>query len=117
MPLPQTRQLTDAAGFGWLVTVDRGRLVLVRPADGTRIEFADPTELRWLGLQTHRAAVEHDLAVQHEAAKASADRRQRRKLAGEQLGDRARVFVEPPEPALNLDPLIVGTAVAKVAPA
>jgi hypothetical protein len=86
VPLPQSRELRDSEGFGWLVTVDRGRLVLSRPADGEHIVLTDPADLRWLGMQTHRAAVEFDLAVQHEAAKALADRRLRRKRAGEPIG-------------------------------
>lgn len=93
MPLPQSRTVTDAAGFRWLVTVDRGRLVLT-PTDGQPIVLDDPSDLRWLGMQTHRAAVEHDLDVQHAAAKASADRRQRRILAGEPSGLRHRPFTD-----------------------
>ncbi len=108
MALPQSRSLADAGGFRWLVTVDRGRLVLQRldEPDADPIVLDDPADLRWLGMQTHRAAVEHDLDVQHAAAKASADRRQRRILAGETVGHRHRPFVEPPEPAMHLDPLI-----------
>ena len=108
MPLPLSRAVSDAAGFRWLVTVDRGRLVLQRldEPDAEPIVLDDPTDLRWLGMQTHRAAVEFDLDVQHAAAKASADRRQRRILAGETVGQRHRPFVEPPEPAINLDPLV-----------
>lgn len=107
MALPQERTLRDAAGFRWLVTVDAGRLVL-QVADGSAdpIVFDDPTDLRWFGMQLHRAAVQHDLDVQLAAATASAARRQRRILAGEQPGLRNRPFVEPPEPAMNLDPLI-----------
>jgi hypothetical protein len=107
VPLPLSRTLTDAAGFRWYVTVDRGRLVLT-VADGSAepVVFDDPTDLRWFGLQLHRAAVEFDLDVQHAAAKASADRRLRRQQAGEVVGNRTRVFVEPPEPAMNLDPLV-----------
>lgn len=107
MPLPQERTLTDDAGFRWLVTVDAGRLVLtVTDGSAEPVVFTDPTDLRWWGMQLHRAAVQHDLDVQHAAAKASADRRQRRILAGEQPGNRNRRFVEQPEPAMNLDPLI-----------
>jgi hypothetical protein len=105
VPLPQERTLSDATGFRWLVTVDRGRLILT-PDDGDPIEFDDPADLRWFGMQLHRAALQYDLDVQHAAAKASADRRQRRILAGEAVGERHRPFVEPPEPAINLDPLI-----------
>lgn len=107
MPLPQHRTLTDTAGWRWVATCDRGRLVLTREGDGHRVEFDDPTELRAFAPQLTRAVVEHDLDVQHAAAKASADRRQRRKLAGEPVGRRHGPFVEPAEPALNLDPLIV----------
>lgn len=95
-----------ADGFGWLVTVDRGRLVLTRPVDGLRVVFSDPAELRWLGMQTHRAAVEYDLDQQHAAAKASADRRLARIRAGGPAGNRHRPVVEAPEPAINLDPLV-----------
>lgn len=105
MALPQTRTVTDTAGFRWFVTIDRGRLVL-ESTDGHRAVFDDPADLRWFGMQAHRAAVESDLDVQHAAAKASADRRQRRRLAGQITGHRHGPFVEPPEPAINLDPLI-----------
>jgi hypothetical protein len=104
VPLPQERAIRDDSGFPWTVTVDRGRLVLTGRTEV--IVFDDPTDLRWFGMQLHRAAVEYDLGVQHAAAKASADQRQRRILAGEQPGQRHRPFVEPPEPAMNLDPLI-----------
>ncbi len=106
MPLPQTREVRDADGFGWLVTVDRGRLVLDRPVDGERIVLDDPADLRWLGMQTHRAAVEHDLDVQHAAARASAARRLARQQRGEPLGNRHRPVVEVPETALHADPLV-----------
>jgi len=104
VPLPQERTLRDDAGFPWLVTVDRGRLVLTGRTEV--VVFDDPTDLRWFGMQLHRAAVEYDLDVQHAAAKASADRRQRRILAGHPAGDRHRAFVEPGEPALHADPLV-----------
>lgn len=105
MSLPQTRTLTDADGFRWYVTVDRGRLVITR--DGVApVVFERPEELRSLAPQLVRAVVEHDLDVQHAAAKASADRRQRRRLAGEPVGIRHRPFVDPAEPAMNLDELI-----------
>lgn len=105
MPLPQVRPLTDTSGFRWTVTVDRGRLVLTRDGDDP-VVFERPEELRALAPQIVRAVTEHDLDVQHAAAKASSDRRQRRKLAGEPTGLRHRPFVEPPEPALALDELI-----------
>lgn len=101
MALPQTRELHDADGFGWLVTVDAGRLRLTRPADGLSVVFTDPAELRWFGMQAHRGAVQHDQDVQHAAAKASADRRQRRKLAGLPTGVRHHPFVDPPDPPLH----------------
>lgn len=107
MALPQHRPLTDARGWRWVVTVDAGRLVLT-PPDGEPIVFADPAELRSLAPQLTRAVAEHDQAAQHAAARASAQRRQRRILAGEPVGHRNRPFVEPPEPAMHLDPLIVG---------
>jgi hypothetical protein len=91
VPLPLSREVRDSSGFRWVVTVDRGRLVLT-PAGGSPIVLEDPTDLRWLGMQTHRAAVEYDLDVQHAAAKASADRRQRRILAGETVGHRHRPY-------------------------
>lgn len=108
MPLPQERTLTDATGFRWLVTVDAGRLVLT-VADGSAepIVFDDPTDLRWFGMQLHRAVVQHDLDTQYAAVQASVARRERRKRAGEEVGVRHRPFVEPPEPAMHLDPLIV----------
>jgi hypothetical protein len=105
--LPQARTLTDADGFRWLVTVDAGRLVL-ESVEGQRVVFERPEELRWFGLQAHRAAVEYDQEVQHAAARASAARRQRRINAGEPVGHRNRPFIDPPEPPLNLDPAIVG---------
>jgi hypothetical protein len=100
--------VSDAGGFRWLVTVDRGRLVLQRVDEPGHepIVLDDPGDLRWLGMQTHRAAVEYDLDVTFTAAKASADHRQRRILAGEVAGVRHRPFVEPPEPAIHLDPLV-----------
>ena len=107
MPLPQSRTVRDAAGFRWLVTVDRGRLVLtVTDGSADPIVLDDPADLRWLGMQTHRAASEFDLDTQYAAAKASADRRLRRVQAGEPAGVRHRPFVEDPEPALHLDPLV-----------
>ncbi len=106
MALPQQRTLTDDEGRPWLVTVDRGRLVLDNGL--RRYVFADPTELRALAPQLTRAVVEHDLDVQEAAAKASATRRLRRAQAGEPLGNRHRPVVEAAEPALALDPLIVG---------
>jgi hypothetical protein len=54
-------------------------------------------------MQLHRAAVERDLDVQHTAAKASADRRQRRHLAGQPTGIRHRPFTDPPEPPIHAD--------------
>lgn len=101
--LPQTRQLTAADGIGWLVTVDRGRLRLTRPADGTTVVFEDPAELRWFGMQLHRAATEADLDVQLAAAKASADRRLARQRAGQPTGLRHGPFTEPPEPPIHAD--------------
>jgi hypothetical protein len=103
MALPQTRTLTDASGFGWLVTVDRGRLVLTRPADGERIVLSDPAELRWLGMQLYRAVIDQEQETQHAAASASARRRQLRKLAGEPTGLRHRPFTDPPEPPIHAD--------------
>ncbi len=94
MPLPQTREVRDADGFGWLVTVDRGRLVLTGRPPLPPIVLDDPADLRWLGMQTHRAAVEHDLDVQHAAARASAERRLRRLQAGEPAGLRHRPYTD-----------------------
>jgi hypothetical protein len=105
--LPQSREVTDAAGFRWLVTVDRGRLVLTEQGgDGAVLTLDDPADLRWLGMQAHRAAVEYDLDAQHTAAKRSADRRLARIRSGEPAGNRHRPVVEAPEPAINLDPLV-----------
>jgi hypothetical protein len=109
VPLPLSRSVADASGFRWLVTVDRGRLVLQRldEPDADPIVLQDPTDLRWLGMQTHRAAVEFDLDVQYAAAKASADRRQRRILAGEPVGVRHRPYDDDNvQPAIHADPLI-----------
>lgn len=94
MPLPLSRTIPDAAGFRWLVTVDRGRLVLRRldEPDHEPVILDDPTDLRWLGMQVHRAAVEYDLDVQYAAAKASADRRLARQRAGEPTGLRHRPY-------------------------
>jgi hypothetical protein len=98
MPLPQVRRLTDADGFRWTVTIDRGRLALTR--DGAEpVVFDRPEELRSLAPQLVRAVTEHDLDVQLAAVKAS----QARRRPG---GQRHRPFVEPPEPALALDELI-----------
>ncbi len=105
MALPQSRELHDAEGFGWHVTVDAGRLVLSRPADGERIVLADPAELRWLGMQLHRAAVQYDGDVQERAAKESATRRLRRIQAGEPAGLRHRPVIEVPEPPLHAERL------------
>jgi hypothetical protein len=96
VPLPLSRELRDASGFRWYVTVDRGCLVVQR-LDAlvyAPVILDNPADLRWLGMQTHRAAVEHDLDVQHAAAKASADRRQRRILAGEPSGLRHRPYTD-----------------------
>jgi hypothetical protein len=96
--LPQVRPLTDADGFRWTVTVDRGRLVLTR--DGVDpVVFDRPEELRSLAPQLVRAVTEHDLDVQLAAVRASHARRPRG-------GQRHRPFVEPPEPALALDEAI-----------
>lgn len=105
MPLPQVRPLTDADGFRWTVTVDRGRLVLTRDGDEP-VVFERPEELRSLAPQLVRAVTEHDLDVQERAAKELAAKRLRRKHAGEPLGLLHRPFVEEPEPALNLDEAI-----------
>jgi len=109
VPLPLSRSVSDAGGFRWLVTVDRGRLVLQRldEPESPPIVLDDPADLRWLGMQTHRAAVELDLDVQHAAAKASADRRQRRILAGETVGLRHRPYDDDNvQPAIHADPLV-----------
>lgn len=98
MALPQTRTLTDTGGWRWTVTVDRGRLVLTREG-GQVIEFDDPAELRSLAPQLTRAVAEHALDTQLAAVKAS----HARLPAG---SVRHRPYVEPAEPALNLDPLI-----------
>jgi hypothetical protein len=105
VPLPQTRPLTDTTGTRWLVTVDRGRLVLTR-SDGETWTFTDPTELRSLSPQLTRAVTEHTLDQQETAAKELAARRLLRKRAGEPAGLLHRPFVEPGEPAMNLDPLV-----------
>jgi len=104
MALPQTRTLTDTEGFRWLVTVDRGRLVLA-VADGSAppIVFDDPAELRALAPQLTRAVTEHALDAQLAAAKASADARLARRRAGEPAGNRHRPVVERPEPPAVLD--------------
>jgi hypothetical protein len=104
MALPQTREVTDAGGFAWLVTVDRGRLVLTGRPPLAPIVLDDPADLRWFGMQAHRAAVEYDLDVQYAAVKASVDRRQRRKLAGDPVGVRHRPYTDdnvPPAAALE----------------
>lgn len=95
MPLPQTRTLTDSAGFRWIVTVDAGRLVLT-VADGSAdpIVFDRPEELRSLAPQLTRAVTEHDLAVQEAAVKASIARRHARIAAGGQRGNRHRPFTD-----------------------
>jgi hypothetical protein len=96
--LPQTRALTDADGFRWIVTVDRGRLVLTRTGSDP-VVFDHPDELRSLAPQLVRAVTEHDLDVKLAAVKSSHARRP----AG---GLRHRPFVEPPEPGLALDEAI-----------
>jgi hypothetical protein len=99
--------VSDTSGFRWRVTVDRGRLVLtVTDGSADPIVFDDPTDLRWFGMQAHRAAVEYDLDVQHDAARASAARRLRRLQAGQPAGNRHAPVVEAPEPALHSDPLV-----------
>jgi hypothetical protein len=105
--LPQTRTLTDSDGFRWFVTVDRGRLVLT-VADGSAppLVFDRPEELRSLVPQLVRAVTEHALDAQLAAAKASTDRRIARQRRGEEVGLRHRPFVDPPEPAMNLDEAI-----------
>lgn len=102
--LPQTRTLTDTDGFRWFVTVDRGRLVLT-VADGSAppIVFDRPEELRSLAPQLTRAVTEHELDAKFAAAKASADRRLRRKQAGEPTGLRHRPFTDPAEPPIHAD--------------
>jgi hypothetical protein len=96
--LPQVRTLTDADGFRWLVTIDRGRLVLTRTGSPPVI-FDRPEELRSLTPQLVRAVTEHALDAQLAAAKASHARRPT-------SGLRHRPFAEPPEPALALDEAI-----------
>ena len=103
MALPQTRPLTDAAGVRWLVTVDRGRLVLRRLDTGEAHVFDDPAELRALAPQLTRAVVEHDLDVQHAAVKRSTDARLARQRAGLPTGLRHRPVVDRPEPPAVLD--------------
>jgi hypothetical protein len=88
--LPQTRTLTDADGFRWTVTVDRGRLVLTRAGEEP-VVFERPEELRSLAPQLTRAVTEHALDVQLAAAKASIARRPANGL-------RHRPFVEPHDP-------------------
>lgn len=92
MALPQTRTLTDTDGFRWLVTVDRGRLVLSRQ-DGSAppIVFSRPEELRSLAPQLTRAVTEDALDRQLAASKASIARRPAGSV-------RHRPFTEPPEP-------------------
>jgi hypothetical protein len=98
MALPQTRALTDAEGFRWTVTVDRGYLV-IRSADGEiEVEFADPAELRSLAPQLTRAVTEHALDQQLAAAKASVDRRLARQRRGEPTGLRHRPVIDTPQP-------------------
>jgi hypothetical protein len=96
--LPQVRTLTDADGFPWSVTVDRGRLVLTRAGEEP-VVFERPEELRSLAPQLTRAVTEHALDVQFGAAKASHARRP----VG---GLRHRPFVEPSDPPLALDEAI-----------
>jgi hypothetical protein len=107
MALPQTRPLTDDRGWRWTVTVDAGRLVLT-PPEGEPLVFANPAELRSLAPQLTRAVAEHTLDAQEAAVRESLARRRARAARGEPTGLRGRPFVEPPEPAMHLDPLIVG---------
>jgi hypothetical protein len=104
VPLPQTRPLTDGEGFRWLVTVDRGLLVLT-VADGSAppIIFNRPEELRALAPQLTRAVTEHTLDAQEAAAKASAARRLLRQRAGQPTGLRHRPFTDPAEPPIHAD--------------
>lgn len=79
-----------------------GRLVLFDSRAAVVVDCQDPEELRAFALQVYAAAIEYDQERQHAAAKASTDRRQRRLLAGETLGDRSQRFTDPPEPPAHM---------------
>lgn len=84
-------------------TLSPGRLLLTAPSGAVVLDCQDPDELRAFALQAHAAAVELELSVKADAAKALADRRLARKARGEELGLLHRPFVDLPEPALHMD--------------
>ena len=99
---PKRRPLTAADGVTLVAVIEPGRLSVETPA-GELFVVTDADQLRALATQLHAAAIERDQAVQHAAAKASADRRQRRLLAGQPVGDRSRRFTDTPEPPLHME--------------
>jgi hypothetical protein len=96
---PKTRRL----GAYVTATISPGRLLLTA-ADGSVVaDCQDPDELRAFAMQVHAAAIDHDLAVQAAAAKASADRRLARQRRGEPTGVRHRPFTDTPEPPMHME--------------
>jgi hypothetical protein len=99
---PKTRRLTNAAGRSVTFVIEPGRLVLWWDEDHVTV-YTDPDELRAFAMQVYAAAIDRDLEVQAAAVKASADRRQRRALAGHPTGVRHRPFTDTPEPPMNVE--------------
>jgi hypothetical protein len=99
---PKTRRLTDHRDFEWEVKVEPGRLTLTFPPCEPLV-FSDVDELRAFAMQVHAAAIDHDLAVQAAAAKASADRRLARQRRGEPTGVRHGPFTDAPEPPMHME--------------
>lgn len=99
---PKRRPLTTDDGVTIVAVVQPGRLRIETPS-GLVLDCADPDELRAFAMQMYAATLDHDQGVQHAAAKASADRRQRRILAGGHAGHRHQPFTDPPEPPIHAD--------------
>lgn len=85
--------------------IEPGRLTL-RSSGGVVLVLSDPDELRAFAMQVYVAALDFDQSVQHAAAKASADRRQRRKLAGLPTGVRHQPYDDD-----NVQPSMLAEAV------
>lgn len=95
---PKARRLAHLSA-----TVSPGRLLLTAADGSVVLDCQDPDELRSFAMQVHAAAVDRDLAVQAEAAQASAARRLRRQQRGEVVGHRSRPFTDVPEPPMHME--------------
>ncbi len=99
---PKRRTLTTDDGITVVAVVAPGHLRIETPT-GAALDCSDVAELRAFAMQVYAAALDHDQAVQHAAAKRSADRRQHRALAGQPTGVRHHPFTDPPEPPIHAD--------------